>query len=352
MTVRLASVPRCLSCHGIAAAHFDAPAAACATCHEPLARASGLTGADVARFPAPASHRAPGFGGSEHGALAAGGLASCATCHARNFCASCHVDAPENRTIQAMAEDPRSLALGVTLRAPSSHGAADFLRAHGGVARREPRPCATCHTRESCVSCHQSNPRVAAALPAAGPGRGAGATLARRAPASHVPGFRDRHGATAAALPASCSGCHARTQCFECHRPSAAAAPRGYHPAGFLERHPAAAYARETSCADCHNATAFCATCHRQAGLMARAPLGSGFHDAKQLFIVGHGVAARQSLESCVSCHTERTCISCHSALGGRRFKPHGPGFDARQLARKNPEVCLACHGTRIPGVP
>jgi hypothetical protein len=85
---------------------------------------------------------------------------------------------------------------------------------------------------------------------------------------------------------------------------------------------------------------------------MARLPIGSGYHDAKQFFIVGHGAAARQSLETCVSCHAERDCVSCHSALGGRRFKPHGPGFDPARLLRKNPEVCLACHGTNIPGAP
>jgi hypothetical protein len=85
---------------------------------------------------------------------------------------------------------------------------------------------------------------------------------------------------------------------------------------------------------------------------MARTPVGAGYHDGKQFFLVGHGVAARQALENCVSCHAERDCLQCHSALGGRRFNPHGPGFDAARMRRKNPEVCLACHGTAIPGAP
>ncbi|MCA9768685.1 MAG: hypothetical protein KC485_07710, partial [Gemmatimonadetes bacterium] len=67
--------------------------------------------------------------------------------------------------------------------------------------------------------------------------------------------------------------------------------------------------------------------------------------------LVGHGQAARQSLESCVSCHVERDCTVCHSAQGGRRFNPHGPGFDAERLRRRNPEMCIACHGRAIPGM-
>jgi hypothetical protein len=77
--------------------------------------------------------------------------------------------------------------------------------------------------------------------------------------------------------------------------------------------------------------------------------LRPGFHDGKQFFLAGHGQAARQSLETCVGCHTERDCLTCHSAQGGRRFNPHGPGFDGARLKRKNPEMCTACHGVSIP---
>jgi len=78
--------------------------------------------------------------------------------------------------------------------------------------------------------------------------------------------------------------------------------------------------------------------------LTANRPLGSGYHDAKLAFILGHGQTARQNLESCVSCHTERDCLACHSAVCGRRFNPQGPDFAAERLARKNPEMYLACH--------
>ena len=64
---------------------------------------------------------------------------------------------------------------------------------------------------------------------------------------------------------------------------------------------------------------------------------------------LGHGQAARQSLESCVSCHAERDCLACHSATRGRRINPHGPDFNAERLRESAPSMCVACHGTSVP---
>jgi hypothetical protein len=352
MVVKPPLPERCLDCHGVRTAHLAAPDTACATCHLPLAEAKRLTARDVAAFEVPPDHRQPGFAGGEgHGTAAKAGspvAASCATCHARDFCLQCHVDAPEQRTIQALAPDPRSRAIVAQLKPPASHADPAFLATHGATTKRTPGQCSSCHTRESCLACHADRPQFAAKLPAAGAGRGTGASVTRRPPPSHGEGFIERHAALARAVPATCAGCHVRADCLECHRPDAARAS-GYHPAGFLTQHPAAAYARETSCSDCHNAGQFCTSCHARSGLTARGPLRSGYHDANQFFIVGHGGAARQSLESCVSCHIERDCLTCHSALGGRHFDPHGPGFDPNRLIKKNPQVCTACHGTNIP---
>lgn len=284
MTVQATIVDRCIDCHTPRTAHLAVADAQCATCHVPLARATGLTRERIGRFAAPPSHRRAEFGGPEHGRLAGRTDASCSTCHARNFCAQCHAGVSPPRAVTALEVDARSLAIAVS-RVPASHGAS----------------------------------------------------------------FADRHAAAASAAGATCSSCHIRADCLACHRP-APGAGTGYHVAGFLARHPVAAYGRQTSCADCHNVTAFCATCHVRAGLTSAGPLRAGYHDAKRFFIVGHGDAARQSLESCVSCHAERDCTSCHAAQGGRNFNPHGPGFDAARLRRRNPEVCTACHGTAIPG--
>lgn len=361
MSVHRTVRPQCLECHEIRTAHLEAPDATCATCHVPLAKAAGLPVERVRAFEAPPSHDMPDFtarGG--HGLLAYGPAgvaterqvaASCATCHARDFCIQCHVDAPEQPAIQALEPDERSLVHSAALARPSSHEQPTFWETHRETVRSTPAECRTCHTQESCLTCHVVTPRAVAGMHPAGSGRGRGAQVVRKPPPTHRVDFRERHGNVAAARPETCAACHAREDCLDCHRPQAAAGGGAeYHPATFLARHPAAAYAQANTCSDCHNTQVFCASCHAQAGLVADEPLRSGFHDAKRAFIAGHGQAARQSLESCVSCHAERDCLSCHSAVRGRRFSPHGPGFDAERLRRRAPSMCAVCHGTNIPG--
>jgi hypothetical protein len=355
MTVSRTVVQKCLACHGIAASHLDAPDSACATCHVPLWQARAVPEARLASWSAPTSHQAPDFSAGGHGKLAKG--ESCATCHARDYCATCHVNAPEEPTIQALQVDHRSLAIRAgTIAEPASHRRPDFLKRHGkDVGGKGAVSCTVCHTQESCSACHLAPPSGLQLLPIAGPGRAAGARIQRYRPASHGIDFSDAHKASASADPQTCAGCHTREQCIECHRPNATA-QGGYHPRDFLSRHPVAAYSQEVSCGSCHNTSQFCQTCHQQSGIVATATLGSkaNYHDAKNSFLLGHGQAARQSLESCVSCHAERDCLTCHAApaVGGRGFNPHGPGFDANRLRSKNSQMCTACHGNVIPTAP
>jgi hypothetical protein len=353
MRVQLALVQSCLDCHGIQTAHLSAPDTTCATCHVPLPQATRLAREDVARFPVPESHREPGFDFALHGKLthvSSGEVsAACATCHAREFCIQCHVNAPEVPLIQAFAPDPRSTAVRAKLKAPPDHQSPDFVFRHGSTAHKSPGTCATCHSQESCLTCHLAKPAAVQVLPVSGPGRGKGASTTRERPKSHGQDFSQIHGAVADSRPQSCEGCHVRPQCLDCHRPNPADPTPGYHPAGFLSRHPTAAYTRETNCSDCHNTGQFCADCHVKAGLSAQGALNGGYHDAKQYFLLNHGQAARQNLESCVACHSERDCLTCHSALGGRRFNPHGPGFDPETMRRKNSQACTVCHGAAVP---
>jgi hypothetical protein len=341
---------QCLDCHGIKAKHAAAPDSACATCHLTLAEATALPRERIAKFPKPVSHEESAFSEARgHGELAKKSTASCATCHAREYCTQCHVDAPENRPIQELAADPRSLAIAAELKAPASHTDRRFQARHGGMARRDATVCATCHTQESCLACHRAQPGVAARMPTAGGGRGRGAVIERKRPGTHVADFADRHGTLARSSPKPCSACHARAECLDCHRPNPGAAGT-YHPAGFLTRHPTAAWSRQSDCSECHNQGAFCGTCHQQAGLVASRRLAGGYHDAQPSFLLNHGTAARQNLESCTTCHTERDCLTCHSVQGGRRFNPHGPGFNPDRLRRRNPQTCAACHGRAVPG--
>lgn len=350
LTVRRTISGQCLDCHEVKVAHFSAPDTACGTCHFSLAEATALPEARVAKFEKPASHDDAAFLSSKgHGDQAEKGDKSCMVCHARDFCAQCHVNAPEIKSIQALAPDPRSLALKAELEAPASHKEARFLSQHGGTAKRDPAKCAFCHTQESCLACHRSQTTVVLALPTQGPGRGVGARIERKKPGYHTTDFADRHASRASSSPRTCSACHARAECLDCHRPNPGATG-SYHPVGFLTRHPAAAYNRQTDCAGCHSQAAFCATCHQQAGLVATGRLAQGYHDASASFLLNHGTVARQNIESCITCHAERDCLTCHSVQGGRRFNPHGPGFDADRLRRRNPQTCAACHGRNIPG--
>ena len=346
----------------------NAIAASCATCHSrnlciachvnapesPVIMALALderTPAFASSQLVPPSHTAPGFLRT-HGRDAQRATATCATCHTREGCLSCHIGAPPRAVAALPAAGPgRAGGAQLTRAKPASH-TRDFRERHGEEASERPQTCASCHARESCMSCHVGSvPRAVAAMSAAATGRAAGAQWARVAPASHTREFREGHGPEANASPRTCETCHVRSTCLECHRPDGGRQSR-YHPQNFLTRHPSSAYAREANCSDCHNAAQFCQSCHQQAGLVATSRIGvKGYHDAFRGFSLGHGQAARQSLESCASCHAERDCTACHSAVGGGfRFNPHGPGFNAARARSKNPSVCIACHGTAIPG--
>jgi hypothetical protein len=111
-------------------------------------------------------------------------------------------------------------------------------------------------------------------------------------------------------------------------------------------RHSSTAYGRRLECSNCHDAKAFCQDCHRQAGIATAGGgrLRTALHDAEPLWLLRHGAAARQGLESCTTCHTQRNCLQCHSEIGAFRINPHGPGFDARRAHAKNPVICFACH--------
>ncbi|MDH4043781.1 MAG: hypothetical protein OEY20_04710 [Gemmatimonadota bacterium] len=237
------------------------------------------------------------------------------------------------------------LATASTLsaQAPASHRAPDWLATHKTVVEAQRTTCAVCHAQESCWQCHRGNPQVAEGLPTAASGTGLNVQVQRRPPATHTPEFANGHGGLADSRPEACAGCHVRQDCLECHRPSPASAG-GYHKPGFLTSHPQQAYSREVSCANCHNTGGFCTSCHKQAGLVANGPINRGYHDQAPQFLGGHGPAARQSLESCVSCHVENDCLTCH-----RQFNPHGPGFAPEKLQSRAEEMCRVCHGAAIP---
>ncbi len=129
--------------------------------------------------------------------------------------------------------------------------------------------------------------------------------------------------------------------CASCHD---AQGPAVFHPDNFVARHASASFGGASECASCHDSERFCRNCHVQAGLGSVGRLGTGYHDAEPVWLLRHGQAARQGLESCASCHRQTECLQCHSQTGAFRISPHAPGFDARRAWERNPVICTACH--------
>lgn len=158
----------------------------------------------------------------------------------------------------------------------------------------------------------------------------------------HTPDFATQHGTAAAAEIPQCSSCHMETFCVDCH--DGPVNPQmEYHPANFVLRHSAEAWASVTECAECHSREVFCRDCHANQGL-AQADRGGGYHDGVANWLQQHGVAARQNLESCVSCHQQTECLACHSAKSGWRINPHGPEFDPARAEDRSTQSCGICH--------
>jgi hypothetical protein len=386
MTVERALPDRCFACHTHRATNHFVDAR-CEQCHVPLARTT-FVAARVEALPKPPSHSEPDFLTRIHGELSKTDRTRCEVCHTRERCASCHVDAQQRAEVQALDTAGAGLQLpkmAARYAVPASHRQPEWIQKHGASATQNPASCSTCHTRESCATCHASNaPAAIRALPSGGAVTAPGVTATRRAPPTHnTPFFAQEHGTLAAASSQTCLGCHTRPQCEDCHNsaragragmstPARASAvhasaaltkssvvqtqdttPRkraavrqraAYHPVNFQERHSAAAYNRNLECSNCHDTARFCRACHEQRGTGTTGRLQPGFHDAQPLWLLNHGKPARQGMESCASCHKQTDCMQCHSGLGSFRVSPHGPGFDAARVQKKNARLCSACH--------
>ncbi len=339
---RRAEVTACFSCHeGTAEGHL-AGGPACQACHVPLADAE-LDVGWIAGLPVPEDHRSGAFVPEAHEGAASGDAARCATCHTVERCLACHVneDEPVLARIPAARPDQELPPAVAGYPVPRSHREEGWLDRHGGAA--ELRACDTCHTSDDCLSCHVGRvPEIVERLPARADVRAPGAGVRRAPPPSHrSPFFLQAHRTLAAADDGGCTTCHTEAACVGCHD---AASGGSYHPSDFTLTHSADAFGREDECATCHDTAVFCRSCHVESGLGSSGRLGAGYHDAEPLWLLRHGGAARQSLESCASCHQQRDCVQCHGVLGSFGVNPHRDGFDARAARSAAPATCLACH--------
>lgn len=227
-----------------------------------------------------------------------------------------------------------------------------------------PFPCAMCHLPESpedlaamslpqpetCLGCHAPGQKHLQ-VEDCGTCHAPVTSLRVRGPGGptpfHGPGFTESHGPAAGADQPRCSSCHAENTCIQCH--DAQGSP-GFHPLNFLASHGREAFGRVSDCTSCHQQEAFCRECHLGVGLQGGGTVAAPFHSNQPAWILSHPQAARQDLESCVSCHQQSDCLRCHSASIGMRVSPHGPGFNASGLADRNLGMCRICHGPAFRG--
>jgi hypothetical protein len=355
MNVSHAVPERCLSCHTHQASTHLGDDNVCSTCHRPLTAATGLSEQRVAAIPKPPSHAHADFT-SVHGKAARALNANCATCHARESCARCHLDANRSSVILALGSDARIAHLVAnkppSYPTPADHLGADFGLSHGTAAKANIARCATCHARASCETCHTGDGArtVLKQLLDARDAHGRGVRLEHDQTFDstahkvlvHAAGFAKAHGGPASSGQMTCTNCHAQRFCTDCHVGELSG--RRYHPANFVSSHPAKAYGRDTECSSCHTTEAFCRSCHKQVGLAAKAGVRSTvFHNAQPFWLLEHGRAARQDLTNCTTCHQQTYCLACHSDVGSR-INPHGPDFNAALMAKRNSQICLVCH--------
>jgi len=342
---------RCMDCHDLGD-HF-AEDNDCSDCHLPLHDQPAWTVATIAAMPRPEFHEDMDFL-NQHRDLARDDDGRCAVCHAQESCERCHLNASAIPEIMALGRDDRvaqvvSAEAGLWTR-PANHDNIDWEKHHGTEALESSASCANCHSRQGCENCHgmQTPPRILAVfahLHEPDPTTGIDNVLQEAYPPVHEDDYATNHSVAGATADPNCAACPSKTSCEDCHQ--AMSSPR-FHAFNYVTRHAADSYGRDQNCASCHSPEVFCRSCHLDAGLSQRDPKGNAYHDRRGDWLLGHAVAARQTMETCQSCHQQTDCMRCHSERGWG-VNPHGPGFDAERLRDRNDIMCMQCHPSGAP---
>ncbi|MDY0059491.1 MAG: cytochrome c3 family protein [Myxococcota bacterium] len=174
--------------------------------------------------------------------------------------------------------------------------------------------CFTCHDEvqapRRCDLCHPQAPDAPLRL------GGRGFREQGLVPRSHDQGWLTGHRDEARFAAASCTACHQRADCLDCHE---GRRYPGFHPGNWLLSHGLAQRTQATQCASCHQSDQ-CRACHQQRGVTqdAFAQPSLMFHPAGWTVERSprfHGIAGRRDLVSCIACHREPDCArgtGCH----------------------------------------
>ena len=187
-------------------------------------------------------------------------MSTCLSCHEHErqwqdvVCAPCHAQADLERTLPLtfMRHDQ------------------DFARRHGELARQEQRLCQSCHAQAQCDDCHDVTQRLAVE-------RRRPELIEQSF--VHRGDFLVRHAVEAESQPSRCLSCHTVETCDSCHVARGvsgnARGSRNPHPAGWVGSNPDASsfHGEEArrdivACASCHEAgpATNCIRCHRVGG--------------------------------------------------------------------------------------
>ena len=245
-------------------------------------------------------------------------MTTCNSCHddvkVSNACESCHTDLAALR--------------------PRDHNRTDFVRRHTDAARLADASCASCHTQESCIDCHNGVDLIKVDLP--------GKDL------------------------------------MSPHAPRLSGIDRGQgkrilkvHDLNFKFTHGIAAQGKTADCQTCHSQQQFCATCHMAGGNVNQAHFKPSTHQQAGFVTLGigsgggaHALLARRDMESCASCHdaegADPTCVTCHmdaDGVKGTDARTHAKGFRAGEQGSWHSDPganCFTCHSdanARVGGI-
>jgi len=195
----------------------------CGPCHESQKELSHISPRTFLRHDAAFARR--------HGQAARENTALCRTCHAESECNACH-DTSQGMSVEVRR--PEAVEANFVHRG-------DFMVRHAIEAQATPARCATCHSPQSCDSCHLA--------------RGvSGNQVDGRSP--HPPGWvgtnvdsRSFHGLEARRDILQCAACHEQgsaTNCIRCHKVGAYGG--NPHPSGWRS----SASTGDQMCRYCH----------------------------------------------------------------------------------------------------
>jgi hypothetical protein len=299
----------CRACHAIDRADVTkaaTPAAACIACHPGFQPDRPVERVYLTPPPLKFAHSA----------------------HANQPCESCH-------------QNMRAIDLATTRQLPTM---AACLRCH--TEGNEERHCTDCHIAKlgGLIETQFEHGQLVPAHDGLGD--------------QHGPGFAMHHAQEARQVGATCTACHDRSQCVDCHQ--GVVKPMDFHPGNYLATHAVDARRGTPDCSACHRAQSFCVGCHERSGIGMRGDTQFDTRDPSKFFHPAgwasrgagpnlHAQQARRNVTACASCHREEDCITCHSAeAGGVRASPHPTGWRGsarcRALDRGNRRMCLRCH--------